>query len=193
MKERTSLIIVSLLLVLPAITMAEDRLPVIPDHLTLDWCLERAREANPALARASADAAAAGHRIRPAGAFEDPRFGYDASNIPTGDFDFDSTPLSGHQLGLRQKLPFPGLLSNRESAAQRGAEASDLRVDDQRLLTDSAVESAWAELGFAQEALDITNRNIALLRQLAATADSRYRVVGGNYLDFDIDRVRIAR
>ena len=75
-------------------------------------------------------------------------------------YHFRSTPLSGHQLGLRQKLPFPGLLSQRATAAKRSAEASALQVDDQRLLTDSAVEMAWAELGFAQQALEITSRNI---------------------------------
>jgi len=167
----------------------EDSTSEIPSVLSLDWCLERARKMNPALAQAAATAAAAKHRIRPAGALDDPRFGYDASNLPTGDFDFDSTPLSGHQFGLRQKFPFPGLLSNREKAAMRGAEASGLLVDDQRLVTDGAVESGWAELGFAQQALDITNRNIDLLRQLAATAESRYRV--GTGLQQDILRAQV--
>jgi len=167
----------------------DDAAPEVPPVLTLSWCLGRARAANPALARASALASAAQHRIRPAGALEDPRFSYDASNLPTGDFDFDSTPLSGHQLGLRQKLPFPGLLSSRKNAAKRGAEASVLLVDDQRLATDGAVEAAWAELGFAQQALDITNRNIALLRQLAATAESRYRV--GSGLQQDVLRAQV--
>ena len=167
----------------------EDSVPTIPPLLTLEWCLERAREANPALAEATALASAAEHRIRSAGALDDPRLAYDASNIPTGDFDFDSTPLSGHQLGLRQKLPFPGLLSSRKTAARRGYEASDLLVEDRRLLTDGAVESAWAELSFAQQALDITDRNIDLLRQLAATAESRYRV--GSGLQQDVLRAHV--
>ncbi|MEZ7981449.1 MAG: TolC family protein [Myxococcota bacterium] len=157
----------------------QDSVPNIPPVLTLEWCLKRARAANPALAEATALALAAEHRIRPAGALDDPRLAYDASNIPTGDFDFESTPLSGHQLGLRQKLPFPGLLSSRRTAARRGYESSDLLVEDRRLLTEGAVESAWAELAFAQQALDITDRNIDLLRQLAATAESRYRVGSG--------------
>jgi len=157
--------------------------PVLPDVLTLSWCLERARVASPTLAGVEAEAEAAQQRARSEGSLDDPRFAYEASNIPTGALDFDSTPLSGHQLGLRQKLPLPGLLSGRREAARRASDASRLRVEDERLRTDGAVERAWAELAFAEAALRITERNIVLLRQLAATAESRYRVGSGSQPD----------
>ena len=161
----------------------------VPSVLTLAWCLERAREANPALERVAAESAAASHRVDSEGALEDPRLAYEASNVPIGDFDFASTPLSGHQFGLRQKLPFPGLLSSRERAAARSAESSSLLVEDQALVTDAAVERRWAELGFAQRALEITRRNVVLLRKLAATAESRYRV--GSGLQQDVLRAQV--
>ena len=174
---------------LPFAAIAKLPAPEIPEPLTLAWCLERAQRANPDLERAAAVASAARQRIVPAGAFDDPRLAYEASNIPTGDFDFGSTPLSGHQLGLRQKLPFPGLLSHRRDAAKKGARASEYLVDDQRFLIDGAVEMAWAELNFSQRALDITHRNVSLLRQLSATAESRYRV--GNGLQQDVLRAQV--
>ena len=161
----------------------------IPEPLPLEWCLERAREANPALEMASALASAARHRVAPAGALEDPRFSYEASNLPVGNFDFHSTPLSGHQLWLRQQLPLPGLLSNRKGAARTAAEASQQLVEDHQFMTEGAVESAFAELGFAQQALDITERNIGLLRQLSSTAESRYRV--GTGLQQDVLRAQV--
>jgi len=179
----------SMILIGSSATEAEDTIASIPEPLSLSWCLDRAREANPSLARANAMAAAAAHRIRPAGSLDDPRFTYDMSNIPTGDFDFNSTALSGHQLGLRQKLPVPGLLGKRLNAAKSGAEAVQLLAEHQQILIDAAVESAWAELAFAQRAIGITNRNIALLRQLASTAESRYRV--GNGLQQDVLRAQV--
>ncbi|MCR9095710.1 MAG: TolC family protein [bacterium] len=185
-KQTANIVLFALLLTTPTTGLAEEPLPTV---LTLEWCLERASEANPALAEAAAITSAAEHRVRPAGALDDPRIAYDASNIPTGDFNFDSTPLSGHQFGLRQKLPFPGLLSSRKKAARRGYEASKLLVEDRRLLTDGAVETAWSEVAFAQQALDITDRNIDLLRQLAATAESRYRV--GSGLQQDVLRAQV--
>jgi outer membrane protein TolC len=161
----------------------------LPPVLTLEWCLERAKSANPSLEVARARATAAEHRVKPAGAFDDPRLSYNASNIPAGDFDFASTPLSGHQFGLRQKLPFPGERSNRRRAAAREATALSLSAEDERLAIEATVESAWAELGFARRALDITDRNIQLLRQLASTAEARYRV--GNGLQQDVLRAQV--
>ena len=189
MKELIRYVVLLILVATPFAASANAPSLDIPEPITLAWCLERARLANPNLERATAIAAAARQRIVPAGALDDPRLAYEASNIPTGDFDFGSTPLSGHQLGLRQRLPYPGLLSSREDAARKGAEASELLVDDQRFLIDGAVEMAWAELSFSQRALHITSRNVSLLRQLSATAESRYRV--GSGLQQDVLRAQV--
>ncbi len=160
-----------------------------PAPLTLGWCLERAFQASPEIAISSETAAAARARVDYVGAFDDPRFGYEASNLPVDDLDFDSTPLSGHQLAIRQKIPFPGLLSSRKGAARAGAAAADQQVIDRRRRVASAVEVAWAELGFAQRALGITDRNLTLLRQLAKIAESRYRVGVG--LQQDVLRAQV--
>jgi outer membrane protein TolC len=159
------------------------------DPLTLAWCLERALAQNPAIAVEAAAADAARHRIRPAGALDDPRFGYEASNVPIGDFDFDSTPMSGNQLRLNQKFPFPGVLSNRERAASAGASAASKDLDDRRLRVAAEVEGRWAELGFAQRALEITDANIELLRQLTEIAEAKYRVGAG--LQQDVLRAQV--
>ncbi len=169
-------------------TMDSIRL-LVPEPLTLSWCLERAANANPEIAGLAAAAVAAEHRILPAGALDDPRLLYEASNLPVGDFDFDSTPLSGQQLGLRQKLPFPGLLGERRSAAVQAGAAARHVLDDRRRAIDGAVEVAWAELGFAQRALEITNQNLDLLRQLAASAETQYAV--GSGLQQDVLRAQV--
>jgi cobalt-zinc-cadmium efflux system outer membrane protein len=161
----------------------------LPSPLTLDWCIERAASANPAIAEMAALADIVRERIVPAGAFEDPRFSYEASNLPTGDFNFESTPLSGHQLDLRQALPFPGLLSARKQAAKMASSAAGFDLSDRRIAVRSAVEAAWAELGFAQRALAITERNIELLRQLARIAEAKYSV--GSGLQQDVLRAQV--
>ena len=163
--------------------------PAAPAPLTLRWCLERAETMNPQLAVERAGAEAASHRIVPAGALDDPRVSYAASNVPLEQLDFDSTPLSGHQFGLMQKIPFPGVLGNREAAAYAALQASNSSVDDRERAIASAVETAWAQLGFAQRALEITEQNIDLLRQLAATAEAKYRV--GTGIQQDVLRAHV--
>jgi len=172
-------LVVFLLFLVP--THASGEAP--PSPLSLAWCLGRAAAENPAIAEEHALAEAASARAHYAGSFDDPRFRYEASNIPTGDLDFSSTPLSGHQLGLSQRIPFPGVLTNRRNAAEENARAAKHAHDDRVGRIASAVESAWAELGFAQRALDITERNIELLRQLVQVAEVKYRVGTGRQQD----------
>ena len=160
-----------------------------PTPLPLAWCLERAAVANPQVASDVAAADAARERVIPAGALPDPRFGYQATNIPTSSWDFSSTPMSGHQLTLAQKLPFPGLLGNREDAARAGVEAAEGAVRDRERRVAAQVERAWAELGFGQRALEITDRNLALLRQLTRIAETKYRV--GTGLQQDVLRAQV--
>jgi outer membrane protein TolC len=177
------------LVALAAPLVARGETVVPPAPLPLAWCQERARAQNPAIAADEASAAAARARVRPAGAFEDPRLAYEASNLPVGDFDFQSTPLSGHQLGLSQQIPFPGLLGNRQRAAEAGALAAEEGLADRRRQVAAAVEGAWAELGFAQRALQITDQNLDLLRQLARIAETKYSV--GTGLQQDVLRAQV--
>lgn len=160
-----------------------------PDPLPLAWCLERAQRANPDLDIARATAEASEARTYPAGSLPDPRFRYELSNVPTGDLDLDSTPLSGQQLGLSQKLPFPGVLGNQRKSAGSAARASDAELDDESRRVAAAVEGAWVELGFAQRALDVTEENIELLRQIAKIAEAKYQV--GDGLQQDVIRAQV--
>jgi cobalt-zinc-cadmium efflux system outer membrane protein len=166
---------------------------VPPSPLPLAWCVDRARVENPDVASDEAAAAAARERIDPAGSLEDPRIGYEASNLPVGDFSFTATPLAGNQLGIAQKLPFPGLLGNREEAARAGADAASFLLDDRRLRVSAAVESAWAALGFAQRALEITDQNLDLLRQLTRIAETKYSVGAGRQQDVLRAQVQVTR
>jgi outer membrane protein TolC len=161
----------------------------IPEPLPLDWCLAKANESNPDIAADAAGAEAAAYRIRPAGSLEDPRLGYTAVNIPVGEWDFDSTPMSGNQFDLRQKLPFPGLLSSRQAAARAGAEAAAEVLADRRRTVAAEAERRWAALAFAQRALHITDANLDLLRQITEVAEAKYRVGAG--LQHDVIRAQV--
>lgn len=178
------------LLTILLLSPASDSRAEVPSPLSLTWCLERAHSTNPDLEIARTSAEAAEARVYPAGSLPDPRFRYELSNIPTGDFDLDSTPLSGQQLGLSQRFPFPGLLGNQREAARSASDASREELGDQTRRIAAAVERAWVELGFAQRALDVTVENIDLLRQLAKIAEAKYRV--GEGLQQDVIRAQVA-
>jgi len=181
-------LVLNLLITHGAIARATSPLQ-IPDPLPLDWCLERASDANPSLEATFAEADAAQAGIGAAGRLEDPRLGYEAVNLPTGDFDFHSTPMSGHQLSLQQKLPVPGLLSGQKATARASAKAAEAAHDDRRAQLAASIERAWSSLAFAQRALEITDRNLELLRQLRQIAETKYRV--GSGLQQDVLRAQV--
>lgn len=183
------LVLSLLVLISPGPVSGETRQITVPEPLDLAWCLERAARANPRIAMAASSADAASERVVPAGALDDPRVSYEASNVPVGDFDFSSTPLSGNHFGLKQKFPFPGLLSNREAAARAGAGAANWQLEDRRLRVAATVERAWAELGFSHRALLITDRNIDFLLQLTRIAETKYSVGAG--LQQDVLRAQV--
>jgi len=163
--------------------------PSLPHPLPLSWCIERASSANPSLQAVDAEAEAARESAGAAGRLADPRFGYEMLNLPTGDWNLHSTPMSGHQLSLIQKLPVPGLLSSQRAAAQAAARAADAGLDDRRARLAASVERAWSALAVAQRALEITERNLDLLRQLRAIAEAKYRV--GTGLQQDVLRAQL--
>ncbi len=133
---------------------------------------------------------AAAERTKSAGTLDDPRLAYEASNLPAGNFNFGSTPLSGHQLGLRQRLPFPGRLRNERQAAEAAHSARSSDTLDAGIRIAAQVEDRWARLGFAQRSLEITERNLEILRQLADISEVKYRVGAG--LQQDVLRAQVA-
>lgn len=173
----------------PSPAGAQDPGVRLPDPLPLEWCLEAAQRDNPDIAADRAGADAALRRIRPAGSLEDPRLSYVAANLPIGEWGFDASPMSGNQFELMQKLPFPGLLGNRAAAARAAAAAAEASLADRRRRVAAEVERAWAALGFAQRALEITESNIELLRQIAQIAEAKYRVGAG--LQQDVMRAQV--
>jgi outer membrane protein TolC len=184
----TCALVLNLLIAHGAVARATSPLQ-IPDPLPLNWCLDRAIAANPSLEASAAEADAAQAGVGSAGRLEDPRFGYEAVNLPTGDFDFHTTPMSGHQLSLQQKLPLPGLLSGQKASARATAEAAEAAYHDRRARLAASIERAWSALAFAQRALEITDQNLELLRQLREIAETKYKV--GSGLQQDVLRAQV--
>jgi len=180
------LILVSIAWILPSTPV---RAETLPSPLPLSWCLARAADSNPSIAAEEALQQAAFERVVQAGALEDPRIRYEAVNVPVGDLNFSSTPMSGNQFGLSQRVPFPGTLANRKAAAAAAASGAAFGRQNRERWVAAAVEGAWAELGFAQRALGITLRNIDLLRQLSQIAEARYRV--GTGVQQDVLRAQV--
>ena len=155
---------VLLALVVPTLS-AQEAVPElgVDEHLTIEGLVDAVLEQNPHLRATEAAAEAVSYRIDPAGALDDPMISYVAA-----------PRASDQNVEFSQRLPWPGTLNARESAAERDAAAARWAVDNDRLALAAAAKSAYAEWYFVERALDIHHTVEDLVDELIATAEARY-------------------
>lgn len=145
---------------------------------------------NPRLQARQLHAQALAHRVAPAGALMDPMVRLDLSNVPTSDWDFASTPMSGRQLAVTQRLPWPGKRAARERQAASAAAAAEARATDEEAQVINDVKQAYFELAFLDRAIAVTERNEALLRDFVRIAQTKYAV--GRGLQQDVLKAQVS-
>lgn len=135
--------------------------------LRLPALLEDARQRNPEVRAALAQARAAASSVSPAGALDDPMLMVQYWNGPV---DFSVVPI---MVQLTQTFPLGGKLGAKEDAA--GADARMAQADASARLQDVErdVTRAFADLLVAQRTLVIHDEMLGVLRTLAAVAASR--------------------
>jgi outer membrane protein TolC len=131
-------------------------------------------ERNPRITAARHDAEAFEARISPAGAWEDPTLSLGFMNLPTTSFDFSDDFMTMKVVQLGQRIPLPGQVGHRRQAASLRAAAADESVAATRVDVAGAMKRAYAELYYRDRALEIVERNLALLRGLEEVTQSRY-------------------
>ncbi|HUF73661.1 MAG TPA: TolC family protein [Gammaproteobacteria bacterium] len=131
--------------------------------LTVDALVAAVISESPRLAAIDALAEAAAYRVEVAGAFDDPTL-----SLATAPRSSDSN------IDVSQRLPWPGTLRARESAAESDVLATRRRVDVERLMLTLAAKSAYAEWYFIERAIAVHAETEVLLDQIIATAETRY-------------------
>src|ERR1019366_3269813 len=131
---------------------------------------------NPELRAAAKETEAAGERVRPAGALEDPMLEAGLLNAPFQPFSLNRVDMTMKMLGLSQKLPYPGKRALREQVAAKDAETigHGLRETTNRVVRD--VKLAYFDLALTDETVRLLQGNRQILDQFLRIAESRYAV-----------------
>jgi outer membrane protein, heavy metal efflux system len=134
---------------------------------------------NPGIKAATAAVAAAGERIPQATSLPDPRLGVSQFLEPV------ETRVGPQQraLSLSQSVPWFGTLSLRGEIERKRVDASRAERDDTILRVVSAVRTAYFEIAYLDEVIDITHRHIDLLADWEEVARARYETGVGSYAD----------
>jgi outer membrane protein TolC len=142
----------------------------------LDTLVAEALRNNPELRAAAKETEAAGERVRPAGALDDPMLEAGLLNVPNQSWRLNREDMTMKMLGLSQKLPYPGKRALREQVAAKDAESATygLRETANRIVRD--VKLAYFDLALTGETLRQLQDNRLILEQFLRIAEGRYAV-----------------
>jgi cobalt-zinc-cadmium efflux system outer membrane protein len=159
-------------------------------RLSLEALINEALERNSDLTVLRERLEAERHRVPQAGALMDPTFKVDFSNVPLNELDFDSSPMSGIQLTLSQRLPYWGKREARERMVEHTVAVTEAIYEDRQGVIVNLVKQSYFALAFLDRAIEITRENEALLRDFIRIAQSKYSV--GTGLQQDVLKAQVA-
>ena len=142
------------------------------EPLTLRQAEKLALEQNQALHAADSNAISMAAMPEQAGSLHDPTLSLNALNLPVDSFSTSQEAMTQMQLGISQRLPFPGKLGLKQQAAAELAGAAASNRDELRLLLLRNVRIYWWNLAYLDKALQIVKNNQVLLRNLSQRASS---------------------
>lgn len=145
--------------------------------LDLKWLIQEAMEHNPEIIAAQKRLNAAKAKIPQAKSLDDP-------SIRVGSFDMSNNPFNingqtemlQQRYGVLQKIPFPGKLRLRGEVATEEFNMVEKDLQSKIQEIKALVKSAFYELYYINNAIDITEENRDLLRKFAKIAETKYFV-----------------
>ncbi|HKL48283.1 MAG TPA: TolC family protein, partial [Desulfuromonadales bacterium] len=157
----------------------------------LDQIVRQALDNNEDLKAAEARWRMYERKIVPAGALDDPMLSLGLVNYPVDSFEDDVTPMTGKDIKISQKFPFPGKLSAKSEMAEQQALWYKGAYEDARLQLERRTKDAYFRLFYVEKAIEITEKNIELLGEFTSLTETRYEV--GKGLQQDVLKAQVER
>ncbi|RUM87555.1 MAG: transporter [Thermodesulfatator sp.] len=121
----------------------------------------------------------------------DPILSFNALNLPVDTFSLDQEAMTQMQVKLTQKVPFPGKLSLKETAAIKERDGLRYRIEELKQTIASRVAQEWWELFYLAKAISIVETNQKYLQEMVEVARSRYEVGKGLQPDVLLAQVEL--
>ncbi len=157
----------------------------------LDQLVQEALTNNPDLAAAKARWQQSTYKAPQVGSLKDPILSFALSNYPHDSLSSDETPMTGNELKLAQAFPFPGKLENRSALANEQARWFEAVYQDKHFQLARRVKDAWYRLYYKNQAIVVTERNLALVDDIIRLTEVRYET--GSGLQQDVLKAQVQR
>ncbi len=146
----------------------------VGESISLESLIQMALQQNPEIKGFHADLESQEAKIGPAGAYEDPMLSVQAVNLPVKSLRLDQDEMSGIQLGLSQKIPFPGKRSNEREIARLKTAAAEKRLQQKKLDIVRDVKKVYYDLYLKNQRKMILTQQRSFLKQLLAASRNQY-------------------
>jgi outer membrane protein TolC len=143
-------------------------------QLKLAELIQLALDRNPSLRATKYEALSKNAEIGPRGSYEDPMLSFEAINYPANSLSSDEIGMTGRQIGITQKLPFPGKLSKQRQVALHESEAKSEDFNQKKLELIRNVTTAYYAFFLAFKKREVLNEEKNLIHQIIAVARSRF-------------------
>ena len=162
------------------------------ETLSLEDVVREALEKNPAVQSALHTIAAQRRRVPQARSYPDPLVAVGwAGNITPFSVQ-EGDPSSNRNVSVTQQIPYPGKLKLRAEMASKEADASQADYDAVVRRVTADVKAAYYDYFYFDKAIQITQKNKALLEKLSKITESRYQVGKGMQQDVLRSQVEIS-
>ncbi len=132
------------------------------------------------------------NRIRQATALDDPMLMLKVQNgLVRAPLDFRRDSMTQKVIGISQQLPFWGKRGLKGEVAEKEAESYRWALAERKLELERMVKEAYYQLYFTDKALGIVDKNIDILGNFIALAETRYSV--GQGVQQDVFKAQVER
>lgn len=165
-----------------------------PEIVRLEELIPELLTNNPEIQAARKRYEAAETRPGQESALPDPKIwaGWASVGAPVPGYGLGTEMASNIGLEISQEIPFPGKRSLRAGMATKEAESEGQMFRSTELTQVARLKSAFHELRFVYEGIEVLDRNRNLLQRLAKLAEARYSVGQGNQQDLVRSQVEIS-
>ncbi len=163
-----------------------------PPPLRLGELYRQLDAASPRLSAARAGSRAALERVSALRTLPDPQIQLGLMNRNLSGLGLQD-PLGMNQIQVMQMVPFPGKLGAAGRAATARADASSARADDLRWELRAEAAMTFYDIYGVDRSIAVATRSQALLRDIAATAQSMYSVGEGPQANVLRAQVEVSR
>jgi len=121
------------------------------------------------------------NKAKQVGALEDPMFMFKLQNVLARQpLTFGGAdPQTAKVVGISQQIPFWGKRAIKEEVARYEAESYKWAIEERKLELTRMVKETWYQIYAVDKALEVVEKNIRIITDFVAIAESRYSVGQG--------------